>query len=124
MRMKRFPTVGEYAKWVAKQPVLVLGTAFNGRQYPYEGYLSEYYGTGVVVIAGDCYKMNGQQFSLPTEWDGFTVGYHDSDLYEAYEAEGQPQSGVKVTTEIEMNYLIAWGYLSPKSARKVRQLTV
>ncbi len=106
MARKHFPTLNEYAAWVAKQPAgTVLGTAFNGMQYPYENYLSQYYGTPVVVIAGDYYEMNNRRYDLPTEWEGFTVGYHDSDLFESYEAAGRPQSGLEITTEAEASYL-------------------
>lgn len=100
-RQKHFPSLNEYATWVARQPAgAVLGIAFDGIQYPYEAYLSEYYGLPVMVIAGDCYEVDGKCHPLPAEWEGFTVGYHDSDLYER--AGGR---SIEVTTEIEIAYL-------------------
>lgn len=107
--MKHFPTLLEYTAWVLKQPAeMVLGTAFDGIQYPYEMYLSEYYGTPVTVIAGDCYEINNRYYDLPAEWDGYTVGYHESDLRDAYETANGPQSGIEVTTAIETAYLREW----------------
>lgn len=108
-RMKHFPTLTEYAKWVLKQAKnnheAILGTAFTGIQTPYELFLSDYYNTPVTVIAGDCYELKGSSYELPSEWECFTVDYHECDLREAYEATEDTQSGIEVTIAQEVTYL-------------------